>query len=212
MAVWNDKVVAVKQHEGYVVQRLTGEKDDFGMITIPWKELCTVTFIKEGEVHVVNEAGKILGKLSPGRFHYSLVDLDNKKEVDYKNAAKATSVDGYIPTKEELEQAAAQKQIKLVSLSKTDFYCISDPTGERIWDGDIYTITKETPYHDINPEQLKRLIPLDNGITLNNEEMKIHKVTYTDVYDEPFRVSGIEGSKFIVFKHVGFIKHITQSH
>jgi len=169
MAVWNDKVVAVKQHEGYVVQRLTGEKDEYGMITIPWKELCTVTFIKEGEV-------------------------------------------GYIPSKEEVEQAAAQRQIKLVSLSKTDFYCISDPTGERVWDGDIYTITKETPYYEIKPEQLKRLIPIDDGITLNNEEIKIHKVIYTTVYDQPFRVSGIEGSQFIVFKHVGFIKHITQSH
>jgi hypothetical protein len=211
MAVWSDEFVALKRREGYAIQKLCGVKDDYGMITIPWRELCTVTFIVKGEVLVVNDQEKILGKLGKGRFHYSLIDLENKKEVEYKNAAKVEPYDGYIPTKEELVAAGSQKQIKLVSLSDTEFYCISDPTYERIWDGDIYTITEDCLSYEIEPEQLKRLIPINDGITLNNEEQKIHKVVYTDVYDQKFLVSGKIGSQFIVFKHSGFIKHLTKN-
>lgn len=212
MELWSDEVVAVRRQQGYVVQRLRGNAGDYGMITIPWKELCTVTFIKKGEVLVVNSDEKVLGKLGPGRFHYSLIDYEKQKEAEYKNAAKAEPVDGYIPSKEEIEAAAAQNQIKLVSLSETDFYCISDPNSERIWDGDLYTITEETPEFFIEPEQLKRIIPIDNFITLNNSEIKIHKVVYTDVFDTPLKISGNLGGQFIVFKHQGFIKHLTKNH
>lgn len=211
MAVWSDEFVALKRKEGYAIQKLCGSAGDYGMITIPWRELCTVTFITDGEVLVVNDQDKILGKLGKGRFHYSLVDLESKKEVEYKNAAKVEPYEGYIPTKEELIAAGSQKQIKLVSLTDTTFYCISDPTHERIWDGDIYTITEQSPSFEIEPEQLKRLIPIDDGITLNNEELKIHKVVYTDVYDQKFLISGKMNSQFIVFKHSGFIKHLTKN-
>lgn len=211
MAVWSDEFIALKRKEGYAVQRLCGSAGDYGMITIPWRELCTVTFIVKGEVLVVNDEEKILGKLGQGRFHYSLIDLDNKSVVPGKNAAKVESHEGYIPTKEELQKAASQRQIKLVSLTDTVFYCISDPTAERIWDGDIYTFTEETKNFEIEPEQLKRLIPINSGIRLNNEELQIHKVVYTDVYDQKFSVSGDVGSQFIIFKHSGFIKHLTKN-
>ncbi len=205
MAFWNDEVVAVRRNQGYVVQKLCGEAGDIGMITIPWKGLCTVTFIKQGSVHVVNEHGKILGKLGTGRFHYSLIDLETRKEVPFRNAAKVEPVDGYIPTKEELDAAGAQKQIKLVSLEPTVFYCISDPNGQLKLDGELFEFTEESPYYDISPEQLKRLIPIDDGIRLNNEEIKIHKVIYTDQYDS-LRISGTIGSQFIIFKYVGNIQ------
>jgi hypothetical protein len=211
MAVWSDEFIALKRREGYAVQKLCGKAGDYGMITIPWRELCTVTFIVEGEVLVVNDQEKILGKLGKGRFHYSLIDLDTKKEVEYKNAAKVEPYNDYIPTKEELIAAGSQKQIKLVSLTDTVFYCISDPTSERIWDGDIYTITDKTPFYEIEPEQLKRLIPINDGITLNNEEQKSNKVVYTDVYDQKILASGQIGGQFIVFKHSGFIKHLTKN-
>ncbi len=211
MAVWSDEFVALKRREGYAIQKLCGSPGDYGMITIPWRELCTVTFIVKGEVLVVNDQEKILGKLGEGRFHYSLIDVDNKTEVSGKNAAKVEPHEGYIPTKEELIAAGSQKQIKLVSLTDTVFYCISDPTHERIWDGDIYTFTENTPSFEIEPEQLKRLIPIESGIRLNNEELAINKVVYTDVYDQKFLVSGEIGSQFIMFKHSGFIKHLTKN-
>lgn len=211
MAVWSDEFVALKRREGYAIQKLCGAAGDYGMITIPWRELCTVTFIVQGEVLVVNDQEKVLGKLGKGRFHYSLVDLDNKSEVQGKNAAKVEPYNGYIPTREELIAAGSQKQIKLVSLTDTVFYCISDPTHERIWDGDIYTITEENPSYEIEPEQLKRFIAIDDGITLNNEEQKIHQVVYTDVHDKNLLISGKVGSQFIVFKHSGFIKHLTKN-
>jgi hypothetical protein len=205
---WKEKIVALKQEQNYILQKLVGNDGDFGTITVPWKELCTVTYITKGEVVVVNDQGKALCKLGPGRFHYSFIDVETHREKDNTDGCKVSSIDGYLGTYDEMHSVAAQEKIKLVGLGETEFFCLSDPNYQRIWDGNIKSFSDDSEEFKISPEQLQYIIPLDNGISINNEIQKIHKVLHTGIFDKEIILTGKAGLRFMVFKHVGFIEHL----
>jgi hypothetical protein len=205
---WKEKIVAIKQEQDYILQKLTGQDGDFGIITVPWKELCTVTYITKGEVIIVNDQDKKLCTFGPGRFHYSLIDETTHKEKPETGACKVSQIDGYLANAEEMHNVASQEKIKLVSVGETEFFCLSDPKGKRIWDGQMIEIVENTKEFKYTPEQLKYIIPLDDGICINNEMQKVYGVLHTSVLDKEFIVSGKIGSKFMIFKHVGFIEHL----
>lgn len=208
---WTESIIAVKQSHDYILTKLTGNDGDYGIVTIPWKELCTVTYITKGEVIVVNEQGKQLCKLGPGRFHYSYINEDTLSKYDDKDGASVFPVDEMLGTVEEMHQVAAQEKIKLVSVGETEFYCLSDPNYNRIWTGSLYTVNETDKIFSFSPEPLSYIIPLDDTVCINNMISRKHRAFYTNVLDQDFTVSGYIGDKFIAFSHAGFIEHQTNS-